>query len=91
VFSHTAHFILAQKRKMQRKNEKGRDAKGEERCGAFLLQRVRRGPEKQQTAAPNGFSLFCNEATSSAEARACDGFFWGWGGGWMEREGTIPG
>lgn len=30
----------------------------EERCGAFLLRRVQRGAEKQQTAAPNGFSLF---------------------------------
>lgn len=30
----------------------------ERRCGAFLLKRVQRGAEKQQTAAPNGFSLF---------------------------------
>ncbi len=50
--------IIRDKGKSKRERRE-RESWKEERCGAFLLRRVQSGgAEKQQTTAPNGFSLF---------------------------------
>lgn len=81
-----------------RKNEKSkREWRGKHRVGKrgdvghFFSGEIRGGSQKQQTAAPNGFFLFCNEATSCAAAGACGVFQWGWVEGRTERRAEVGG